>query len=51
VRTDVKCEGRMEIAFSPDDNQAAILSKSLVTICDIMHPEPINVARVTSQTN
>jgi len=38
-RTDVKCENRMEIAFAPDDNQAAILSKSLVTICDIMHPE------------
>jgi len=38
-RTDVKCEDRMVIAFAPDDNQAAMLSKSLVTICDIMHPE------------
>jgi len=37
--TDVKCEDGMEIAFAPDDNQAAILSKSLVTICDMMHPE------------
>jgi len=37
--TDVKVEYGMEIAFSLDDNQAAILSKSLVTICDIMHPE------------
>ena len=39
ARTDVKCEDGMGIAFSPDDNQAAFLSKSLVTICDIMHPE------------
>jgi len=39
ARTDVKCEDRMVIAFAPDDNQAAFLSKSLVTICDIMHPE------------
>jgi len=39
VRTDVEYEDRMDIAFSPDDNQAAFLSKSLVTICDIMHPE------------
>jgi len=39
ARTDVKCEDQMDIAFSPDDNQAAFLSKSLVTICDIMHPE------------
>jgi len=37
--TDVGYENRMDIAFSPDDNQAAFLSKSLVTICDIMHPE------------
>jgi len=29
----------MVIAFSPDDNQAAMLSKSLVMICDIMHLE------------
>ena len=39
ARTDVKYEDHMVIAFAPDDNQAAILSKSLVTICDIMHPE------------
>jgi len=39
ARTDIKYEDRMEIAFAPDDNHAAILSKSLVTICDIMHPE------------
>jgi len=39
AHTDVEYEDRMLIAFSPDDNQAAILSKSLVTICDIMHPK------------
>ena len=39
ARTDVKYEDRMEIAFSQDDNQTAISSKSLVTICNIMHPE------------
>jgi len=39
ARTDIKYEDGMKIAFSPDDNQAAILSKSLVTICDIMHPQ------------
>jgi len=39
AHTDVECEDSMKIAFSPDDNQAAFLSKSLVTICDIMHPE------------
>jgi len=39
AHTDVKYKNRMDIAFAPDDNQAAILSKSLVTICDIMHPE------------
>ena len=36
---DVEYEDRMCIAFSPDDNQAAILSRSLITICDTMHPE------------
>ena len=36
---DVEYEDGMGIAFSPDDNQAAILSKSLITICDTMHPE------------
>jgi len=39
ARTDVEYEDGTDIAFSPDDNQAALLSKSLVTICDIMHPE------------
>jgi len=39
ARTDFEYEDGMEIAFSPDDNQAVFLSKSLVTICDIMHPE------------
>jgi len=29
----------MKIAFSPDDNYAAILSRSLITIWDTMHPE------------
>jgi len=37
--TDVKFEDGMNIAFSPDDNQAAFLSKHFITICDIMHPE------------
>jgi len=36
---DVKYEDGMRIAFSPDDNQVAILSRSLITICDTMHPE------------
>jgi len=36
---DVEYEDGMDIAFSPNDNQAAILSKSLITICDTMHPE------------
>jgi len=39
ARTDVMYENHMEIAFAPDDNQAVMLSKSLITICDIMHPE------------
>jgi len=39
AHTDIKRKECMEIAFSLDDNQAVILSKSLVTICDIMHPE------------
>ena len=37
--TDVEYEEGMRIAFSPDDNQVAILSRSLITICDIMHLE------------
>ena len=36
---DVEYEDRMSIAFSPDDNQVATLSESLITICDTMHPE------------
>ena len=36
---DVEYKDRMKIAFPPDDNQAAILSRSLITICDTMHPE------------
>ena len=39
ARADVEYKNRMEIAFSPDDNQAAFLSKSLITMCDIMHSE------------
>ena len=36
---DVEYEDGMRIAFSPDDNQVAILSRSLITICDTMHLE------------
>jgi len=36
---DVEYEDGMRIAFSPDDNQVAILSRSLITIWDTMHPE------------
>jgi len=39
ARTDVEYKDHMDITFSPDDNQTAFSSKSLVTICDIMHPE------------
>jgi len=39
AHTDVEYKDGMEIAFSTDDNQAAFLSRSLVTICDIMHLE------------
>jgi len=35
----VEYEDGMKVAFSPDGNQAAILSESLITICDTMHPE------------
>jgi len=35
----VEYEDGMSIAFPPDDKQVAILSKSLITICDTMHPE------------
>ena len=39
ARTDIECKDRIDIAFSPDNNRAAFWSKSLLTICDIMHPE------------
>jgi len=29
----------MEIAFSPDENQVAFWPRSLITVCDIMHPD------------
>jgi len=32
-------EDDMEIALSPDEYQVAFLSESLITICDIMHPD------------
>jgi len=32
-------EDDMKIAFSPDENQVAVLSKSLLTLCDINDPE------------
>jgi len=38
VRTDIKYDD-MQIAFSQDEGQVAFLSKSLITICDVMHPE------------
>jgi len=41
--TDIECikdnEYRIDIAFSPDEEQVAFSSKSLITICDMMHPE------------
>jgi len=39
ARTNIKYEDNMEIAFSPDEEQVALLSRSLITIWDIMHPE------------
>jgi len=39
ARTDIEYEDDMEIAFSSDEEQVAFLSKSLITIWDIMHPE------------
>ena len=30
---------RVEVAFSPDENQVAVLSKSHITLCDINNPE------------
>jgi len=32
-------EGASQAVFFPDDNRIAVLSESLVTICDINHPE------------
>jgi len=39
ARTDIEYRGRMEIAFSPDEEQVAFLLDSFITIWDIMHPE------------
>jgi len=39
VRTDIEYEDDMEVAFSPDEEQVASWSKSLITIWDRMHPE------------
>jgi len=36
---DIEHRSDIEVAFSADDNQIAVLSHSLVTICDILHPE------------
>jgi len=35
---DYRDEGDMKIAFSPDEDQVAFLSESLITICDTVHP-------------
>ena len=43
-RTNIEYKNDMNIAFSPDDNQVAFLSDSLITICDIMHPEKNRVS-------
>jgi len=34
-RTDIECEDDMKIALSPDGNQAAFWSDSVITICDV----------------
>jgi len=39
ARTDIEYNSGMEIAFSSDEEQVAFLSKSLITIWDIMHVE------------
>ena len=40
AHTDIKFdEANVDIAFSPDEEQVAFLSGSLITICDIMYPE------------
>jgi len=37
--TDIEYKRHMKIAFSPNEDQVALLSESLITIWDIMHPE------------
>jgi len=39
VRIDIEYKDDMEVALSPDEDQVAFLSNTLVTIYDIMHPE------------
>jgi len=39
ARTDTEYKDNTKIAFSPDEEQVAFVSKSLITIWDIMHPE------------
>jgi len=39
ARTDIEYKDDVDIAFSSDEEQVAFLSKSLITICDVMHPE------------
>ena len=39
AHTDIKYEDKMDIAFSPDEDEVAFLSESFITICDKMHPE------------
>ena len=38
ARTDIEYEDNMKIAFSPDEEQVAFLSTSLITTWDTMHP-------------
>jgi len=37
-KQDYEDENVMKIAFSPDEDQVAFLSRSLITICDTVHP-------------
>jgi len=39
ARTDIEYKWDMEIAFSPDEDQVAFLSESLITIRNMMHPK------------
>jgi len=39
ARADIEYKRDMMIAFSPDEEQVVFMSKSLITIWDIMHPE------------